>query len=237
MKNSILILLLIVSLSCFGQQWQGATNNTGLIYRDGNVILGGNTVMGNYGSNWKFIELHDEGILSIGPSSNNRIQLYYSSYGGGLSSSSTLAVTATGGLKFQTNGDWQNDKMTILPNGSVGIGTENPDANFKLSVNGSIRSKEVKVEANWSDFVFYDNYELRTLEEVEEHIAENGHLPEIPSEAEVTENGVNLGEMDAKLLLKIEELTLYMIDMNKRMSQLETENGELKEKVQSLENK
>ena len=120
--------------------------------------------------------------------------------------------------------------------GVVGIGTTNPDPNFNLSVNGRIRSKEVKVEANWSDFVFYDDYKLRTLEEVEEHIKENGHLPEIPSEADVTENGINLGEMNAKLLMKIEELTLYMIDLNKEVKQLKSENQELKEKVKSLEN-
>ena len=118
----------------------------------------------------------------------------------------------------------------------VGIGTTSPDPNYMLSVNGSIRSKEVKVEANWSDFVFYDNYKLRTLEEVEQHINEKGHLPEIPSEAEVTENGINLGEMNAKLLQKIEELTLYMIDMNKEVKQLKSENQELKEKVSNLEN-
>ena len=86
------------------------------------------------------------------------------------------------------------------------------------------------------NFVFESGYELRTLEEVEEHIKEKGHLPEVPSEAEVVENGINLGEMDAKLLQKIEELTLYMIDMNKRMNQLEMENQELKAKVNKLEN-
>lgn len=131
-----------------------------------------------------------------------------------------------------------NDQSTVLAlkdNGSVGIGTTNTGT-YKLSVNGSIRSKEVKVEANWSDFVFYQDYELRTLEEVEKHINDKGHLPEIPSEAEVTENGINLGEMDAKLLQKIEELTLYMIDMNKQMQQLKSENQELKEKVTRLEN-
>ena len=93
------------------------------------------------------------------------------------------------------------------------------------------KEKEVKVEANWSDFVFYDNYKFRSFEEVEEHIAEKGHLPEIPSESEVTENGINLGEMDAKLLQKIEELTLYMIDVNKRVKELESENQELKEEI------
>lgn len=125
--------------------------------------------------------------------------------------------------------------IVIKGDGNVGIGTTNPDS--KLSVNGTIHTKEVKVDLNgWSDFVFEKDYELRTLEEVEQHINENGHLPEIPSEAEVTENGINLGEMDAKLLMKIEELTLYMIDMNKQVQQLKTDNKKLKEKVQSLEN-
>lgn len=136
---------------------------------------------------------------------------------------------------------WSNPTMTFHTSGSVGIGTTNPDLNFKLSVNGAIRSKEVKVEANWSDFVFEDDYELRNLEEVEEHIKEKGHLPEIPSEAEVTQNGINLGEMDAKLLQKIEELTLYIIDINKqlksqseRVEQLEQKNSELKEEISTL---
>ncbi|MCV9387482.1 hypothetical protein [Reichenbachiella ulvae] len=68
----------------------------------------------------------------------------------------------------------------------------------------------------WSDFVFFDNYNLRSLDETEQFIQENQHLPDIPSEAEVTANGINLGEMDAKLLQKIEELTLHMIEMNKQ---------------------
>ncbi|SMD37003.1 hypothetical protein SAMN04488029_3185 [Reichenbachiella faecimaris] len=138
-------------------------------------------------------------------------------------------------LSSGTSDPNQNVRFTVENNGSVGIGTINTGS-YKLAVNGSIRSKEVKVEANWSDFVFYDNYELRTLEEVEQHINEKGHLPEIPSEAEITENGINLGEMDAKLLQKIEELTLYMIEMNKRMGQLEQENSELKKEVSALKN-
>ncbi|WP_369012981.1 hypothetical protein [Flavobacterium anhuiense] len=67
----------------------------------------------------------------------------------------------------------------------------------------------------WSDFVFKKEYNLRTLEEVEKHIVEKGHLENIPCEEEVLKNGINLGEMNAKLLQKIEELTLYMIEMKK----------------------
>lgn len=113
---------------------------------------------------------------------------------------------------------------------NVGIGTANTKG-YRLAVAGDIISEEVKVALieNWPDYIFEKDYELRTLEEVEEYIATKGHLPEIPNAAEVTENGINLGEMDAKLLQKIEELTLYLIEQNKEIK-------ELKEKVKSLEN-
>lgn len=123
-----------------------------------------------------------------------------------------------------------NEVMRIKNNGNVGIGTSSTGTH-KFAVEGSIGAREIKVEASgWSDFVFEPNYELRTLEEVEQHIAENGHLPEIPSEAEVTKNGINLGEMNSKLLQKIEELTLYMIAMNKEMKELKAKNAELERK-------
>ena len=85
-----------------------------------------------------------------------------------------------------------------------------------LAVEGSIGAREIKVEAtNWADFVFEPTYDLPTLEEVEQDIIEKGHLPAIPSEAVILENGINLGEINADLLQKIEELTLCMIEMNK----------------------
>ncbi len=116
-------------------------------------------------------------------------------------------------------------------NSTVGIGTTSTGSH-KLAVEGSIGAREVRVEPEgWSDFVFEDDYKLRTLEEVEVYLSVNKHLPEIPSAKEVTENGINLGDMNAKLLQKIEELTLYMIAMNKRMKQLEKENSELKNEV------
>jgi len=125
----------------------------------------------------------------------------------------------------------------ITESGKVGIGTADFSGDHKLRVEGSIGAREIKVEASgWSDFVFEKDYKLRTLEEVEKHIVEKGHLPEIPNETEVTKNGINLGEMNAKLLQKIEELTLYMIDINNQVKELKSENKELKEKVSSLEN-
>ncbi|WP_066319879.1 hypothetical protein [Aquimarina aggregata] len=113
------------------------------------------------------------------------------------------------------------NKFTI-PNGNVGIGTLNPGA-WKLAVNGKIRAKEVQVETGWADFVFDTDYALPTLQEVEKHIKEKGHLKDIPSAEEVAENGIFLGEINAKLLQKIEELTLYIIEQNKRITALEAE--------------
>lgn len=105
--------------------------------------------------------------------------------------------------------------------GNVGIGTKSPGT-WKLAVNGNIRAKEIKVETGWSDFVFYDDYELPTLKEVEEHINTYGHLKDIPSAAEVEKNGIKLGEINSRLLQKIEELTLYTIEQEKKIEQLES---------------
>ncbi len=115
----------------------------------------------------------------------------------------------------------------IVSNGNVGIGTINPGS-WKLAVNGQIRAKEIKVETEWSDFVFEKDYNLPSLKEVEIHIKEKGHLKDIPSAKEVTKNGIFLGEMDAKLLQKIEELTLYTIAQEKKIRKLEKENQEIK---------
>lgn len=111
--------------------------------------------------------------------------------------------------------------------GNVGIGTTSPDS--KLTVAGLVHSQEVKVTVNaGADFVFEKSYELLSLEETESYIDENKHLPGIASEDEMLKEGLDLGEMNIKLLQKIEELTLHMVDMNKRLSQLELENVELK---------
>ena len=103
-------------------------------------------------------------------------------------------------------------------NGKVGIGTTSPQS--KLAVNGTITSKEVKVTVNnFPDYVFEPDYPLLKIEEVEAYITTNKHLPEIPSAKEVEENGIALGEMDAKLLQKIEELTLYTIEQEKKLKE------------------
>jgi hypothetical protein len=119
------------------------------------------------------------------------------------------------GVDFFTNGE---NRMRISRDGIVSIGTVNRQEGYHLAVNGNIKSKEIKVETGWSDFVFYKNYNLPTLEQVETHIAEKGHLKDIPSAKEVAKNGIFLGDMNAKLLQKIEELTLYAIAQEKKIT-------------------
>ncbi len=110
--------------------------------------------------------------------------------------------------------------------GNVGIGTMNPT--YPLSVNGTIEAKEVIVQTGWSDFVFSPSYRLAPLSEVETVIKAAGHLPGIPSQAEVSAKGVNVGDMQAKLLEKVEELTLYVIAQDKRIQKIEEENRSLR---------
>lgn len=131
---------------------------------------------------------------------------------------------------------YDRDLMYLGNNGNVGIGTNNPGS-WKLAVNGNIRAKEIKVETGWADFVFYDDYQLPTLEEVEQHIEEKGHLKDIPSAEEVESNGVSLGEISSKLLQKIEELTLYTIQQQKLIEELMNANSQQQKQVTTLQDK
>lgn len=109
-------------------------------------------------------------------------------------------------------------KVTILPNGNVGIGTPDPDT--KLSVNGNIRAQGLKVEmTGWPDHVFNPSYHLPSLKSVKNYIAEYGHLLEVPSEKEVIKNGIDVGQMNKILLKKIEELTLYVLQKDDQILQ------------------
>jgi hypothetical protein len=94
---------------------------------------------------------------------------------------------------------------------------------YSLSVNGNVRADRVKVYNTWADYVFEADYKLPTLEEVEQHIKEKGHLLDIPSAKEVEAKGIDLGDMNRLLLQKIEELTLYTIELNKQLDQLREE--------------
>ena len=118
--------------------------------------------------------------------------------------------------------------------GNVGIGTTAPQ--YKLAVNGTIGTKEVVVtNTGWADHVFKPEYRLAKLSEVGAYIQQHHRLPEIPSEKEVREKGVGLGEMQIKLLAKIEELTLHAIQAEERNNRLDRQNRELEERIARLE--
>jgi hypothetical protein len=117
---------------------------------------------------------------------------------------------------------YQSPWMVFKDDGNVGIGTINPGT-YKLAVEGTIGARKVKVTSvnPWPDFVFGDNYKLLTIPEMEKYVQQHRHLPEIPSAKEVALEGIELGEMNRKLLQKIEEQALYIIELNKRLSKLE----------------
>ncbi len=133
-------------------------------------------------------------------------------------------------IGFKPNESLPVGSPELAIKGNVCIGSREYHPDFKLSVNGKVQAKEIKVHTGWSDFVFYDDYKLPTLKEVETHIQEKGHLKDIPSAAVVAREGIFLGEMNSKLLQKIEELTLYTIAQEKKISALEeNKNAEVKE--------
>ncbi|WP_417887118.1 hypothetical protein [Zunongwangia sp.] len=124
------------------------------------------------------------------------------------------------------------DVMNFLNNGSIGIGTSST-GDHRLAVEGSIGAREVKVTTDfWPDYVFDQDYNLLPLSVVEKYILRSKHLPDIPNAKEVNEQGIELGEMNSKLLQKVEELTLYIIQINKKLEYLEEENNRLKDLVE-----
>lgn len=132
--------------------------------------------------------------------------------------------TPSGGFVFAAGAGTAEIAHVFIDNdGRMGVGTDSftdGSIEYKLSVDGRIRAEGVKVYNSWADFVFEDSYDLPTLKEVEAYIAANGHLKDIPSAATVAEEGIDLGEMNKLLLQKVEELTLYVIDLNKQVELL-----------------
>jgi hypothetical protein len=126
-----------------------------------------------------------------------------------------------------------SDKMVIGNNINL-----NTPGTYNLYVQGGVLTEKVKVASsagvNWADFVFDESYELKPLEEVETFISKNKHLPDVPSAAQVNKDGIDLAQMDATLLQKIEELTLYMIELKKDNAQLHKDNAQLRKDINAL---
>jgi hypothetical protein len=147
------------------------------------------------------------------PSSSVRFETYV----GGPTNGNAISLGTPGSMPIAiyTNGA---NRMFISAAGNVGIGTDNPT--FKLSVNGNIRAKELRINTGWADYVFEDGYQLPPLAEVEQHIKQYKHLPGIPAAAVLQQEGVDVSDMQTRMMAKIEELTLYLIEAYKRIEQL-----------------
>jgi hypothetical protein len=191
-------------------------NSNGLgrmhIYPNGNVTVGDN----NAPATDKFtVQSEAYGLTHTNSTGTITVGTYIGSFQG--ATGGWIGTKSNNPFNFFANNG--GALMTILPNGNIGIGTVNPT--YKLSVLGKIRSTEVVVEIGWADYVFDKKYKLTPLNEVEKYIEEHKHLSGIPSAAEIEKNGLQLGDTQKKMMEKIEELTLYMIEANKKIERLE----------------
>ncbi len=153
---------------------------------------------------------------------------------------STTARMSSENLSAQDWGKYENHLYNLNSGGIIiGAGIDRLPDSYKLFVSEGILTEKVKVaiknSRDWADYVFDKGYNLMPLSDIETFIDKNKHLPEVPSAAQVVENGLNLAEMDAVLLKKVEELTLHMIELSKQVTTLSTENSILKQKVATLE--
>jgi len=202
------------------------------------------TAKHDYGNKFSFIYgpnviMQEKAITDVGGATHSK--LYFSNYYGIGFGTHTTNVNSKDDIDLYISGSGDTNGS-----GNVGIGTTIIPVNYKLAVAGKIITEEVKVklQSSWPDYVFKKEYKLLSVEEVEEYIKKNGHLPKMPSAKEVAKGGFLLGEMNKKLLEKIEELTLYTIDQEKKLgnqnqqiSKQEKLIEELLKRVEKLENK
>ncbi|SIO52076.1 hypothetical protein [Chitinophaga niabensis] len=180
--------------------------------------------LGQGGNGSNFIEFINHASLTHSYSA--KMGTNVDRFGNGLYIQVAPAASSHGALVY---GD--NPGIFINASNQVAIGTNNT-AGYKLAVAGNMIATKVKVKAqnNWPDFVFEPLYKLPSLQELESFIKENKHLPDMPSAKEVSEQGIDLGENQAKLLQKIEELTLYIIDQNKKLEAVQQQLKDLQHK-------
>jgi hypothetical protein len=152
---------------------------------------------------------------------------FYKQASGNYDANDVILYSAQGDTRIYTSGV---ERLRITSSGNIGIGTSSPKE--ALSVNGNIRSKQIKVEEqNWPDYVFKPGYNLLTLSELKNYIDLNQHLPNMPSEQDVSKNGLNLGEIVKLQTQKIEELTLYLIEKDRQVAE---QNKRLKQQEARL---
>jgi hypothetical protein len=200
----------------------GTTNPTRALDVNGDIALIGAIYGKPSNKNYNKLQLFgssntDAGYIELGDGSSDTWKCV-----------KLLAHGENASLQFYAGDDW---KMMIKSD-KVVVG--NSDKPVDLKVNGKVLANEVKVSLeSWSDYVFSNDYKLRPLQEVQDYISLNKHLPDVPSQKEVLENGVNVGEMNSLLLKKIEELTLYVLELKKENDSQQLEITNLKKSNQN----
>ena len=220
--------LTVASLSTFNDLTINANLRTNLII--GNLTINGNPTISGI--------LNTKTILNGWASTvQNQGCIVYSAYGNGTADGygMHIKVNNTRGDRYAlmcydgTNTLFKvgNDGNSSF-SGNVGIGVTDTK-NYKLAVNGDIHARRIKIDLNgWADVVFSGNYKTKTLPEIENYIKTHGHLENVPNESDVKDNGIDVGEMNKILLQKVEEITLLLIEQNKKVSQMAIELDKLK---------
>ncbi len=185
----------------------------------------GQTFVGNFSGITGSQNLNVKSHLGVyGNSTSNFLKLDYNT-------APLITWTTTQNLGIYAN---SGNPIYVSPNGQLGIGTNNFVGSYKLYVKGKAVFEEtvVKLESNWPDYVFAPGYQLMDLDELQSFIALNGRLPGTPSAKEVKENGLAVGQTEVLLMEKVEELTLYLLELKSELEATQAELAELKQKVQ-----
>jgi len=204
---------------------------------NGTLIAGGNTAnldSTNPDKNLSFLENTGRMIIGWNKTKGAGETDFVGNQGGG----------SVGGFAFynHANNGIEKQLMWLTGDGKlfVGLTDESPNAgNYKLAVGGGMIAEAVtvKMQANWPDYVFKNDYELPSLTKVKTFIDQNHHLPEIPSADQIAKDGQNLGEMNKLLLKKVEELTLYLIEEHKRSEMQQKQLDLLTAEIRGMKNK
>nr|WP_286943714.1 fibronectin type III domain-containing protein [Allomuricauda sp.] len=197
--------------------WNAASDNVG--------VTGYKIYLDNSPTTLANVTVHQ--LTGLTPATSYNIKVRALDAAGNESSDSNTVTVTTDSPSGGGGGSvWSQSGSVASYSGNVAIGTTTVPSGYKMAVEGKIRSREIRVDQDtWPDYVFDKDYQLMTLGEIRKHIEEKGHLPNMPSAKEVQANGVELGEMNNLLLEKIEELTLYILELDKKV---ETQKEQIK---------